>query len=182
MGIVGCGNIGKTIAEAIDKNKVKANLVALSDKHKDKAKNLKQSLKSSPKILDTNSLIKECDLVIEAASIGAVKEIAIKALREECQLMLMSVGALAQKELREKIIELANKNNTSVYLPSGAICGLDGIKSASSASLEEVKIRTIKPPESLKDAPGAKDLDELNKKKIIFEEVLLRQSNYFQKT
>ncbi|PTD94479.1 aspartate dehydrogenase [archaeon SCG-AAA382B04] len=169
VGLVGCGNIGKIIAHSICKGEIDASLIAITDKHKKKAKKLKSELKCTPKINEIDSLVKKSELVIEAASIKAVEEVAKKALQNNCEVMLMSVGALADENLKKEIEKLARKNDLNIYLPSGAICGLDGIKSASSAKLNEVKITTKKPTESLEGAPGAKGIKKIKKQKTIFE-------------
>ena len=42
-----------------------------------------------------------------------------------------------------------SKTDRRVYLPSGAICGLDGVKSASLGEIYGVELQTRKPPKSL---------------------------------
>jgi aspartate dehydrogenase len=67
--------------------------------------------------------------------------------------MVMSVGAFADKELLETVRSLARNNHCSVYLPSGAVCGLDGVKSASVCKIDSVTITTRKPIAGLRGAP-----------------------------
>ncbi|HEY9245809.1 MAG TPA: aspartate dehydrogenase domain-containing protein, partial [Candidatus Methanoperedens sp.] len=57
----------------------------------------------------------------------------------------------------ENLISAATKHDCKIYVPSGAIAGLDGLKSASVASLESVTLSTTKNPESLKNAPFITD-------------------------
>ena len=68
-------------------------------------------------------------------------------------IMLISVGALGEKEIYEKVVELSKKTGSTVILPSGAIGGLDAIRSAALGGLETVELITRKPPQSLKGAP-----------------------------
>ena len=60
----------------------------------------------------------------------------------------------------------------TIYLPSGAIAGLDGLKSIKD-ELESVSITTIKHPRSLKGAKFFEtseiNLDSINSQTIIFE-------------
>jgi aspartate dehydrogenase len=87
--------------------------------------------------------------------------------------MIMSVGALADVELYRSIRRMASEHGSKVYLPSGAISGLDGLKSASSGSIKSVTLTTTKSPESLEGAPFIRekkiDLKGLKGPTTIFE-------------
>jgi len=63
--------------------------------------------------------------------------------------MVMSVGALMDKEFRDKVHAVAQDNNAKVYAPSGAIVGLDGIKAASIGNIKKASLTTRKSPKSL---------------------------------
>lgn len=153
IGIVGAGAIGKEIARAIDNGTIPAKLVAVYDRDTAEAARLAERLKSKPKVLSLEELVQESNFIVEAASQAAVKEVAIAALSNSRSVMIMSVGALADKELLEKIKSLAKEHLCSIYVPSGAVCGLDGVKSASVCRIHSVTITTRKPVEGLKGAP-----------------------------
>nr|WP_237705984.1 aspartate dehydrogenase [Methanocella conradii] len=153
IGIVGAGAIGKEIARAIDDGTVPARLVALWDRKVDEAEEFAASLAQKPKVLPLEDLVKECNIVVEAASQAAVREVAITALSNSKSVMIMSVGALSDKELLEQIKALAREHHCSIYVPSGAIGGLDAVKSASIKHVECVTITTRKPARGLKGAP-----------------------------
>ena len=63
--------------------------------------------------------------------------------------MVMSVGALMDREFRNKVRKTAESHNAKVYAPSGAIVGLDGIKAASIGKITEASLTTRKAPKSL---------------------------------
>jgi aspartate dehydrogenase len=65
----------------------------------------------------------------------------------------MSVGALADRDLFAEVKRLANENRAKVYLPSGAISGLDGLKSARIGGLSRITLTTTKNPRGLQGAP-----------------------------
>jgi aspartate dehydrogenase len=153
IGIVGAGAIGKEIARAIDEGTVPARLVAIWDRQVGEAEEFAASLKQKPRVLPLGELVKECNLVVEAASQAAVKEVAVAALSNSRSVMIMSVGALSDGQLLEQIRSLAKEHHCSIYVPSGAIGGLDAVKSASIKHIECVTITTRKPVKGLKDAP-----------------------------
>ncbi len=61
----------------------------------------------------------------------------------------MSVGALLNSKLKNQLETIALKHNTTIYAPSGAITGLDGLKAASMGEITEVSLITRKPPKAL---------------------------------
>ncbi len=117
------------------------------------AEEFARSLKQQPKVLPLAELVEECNLVVEAASQAAVKEVAVAALSSSKNVMIMSVGALADNALLEQIRALAREHHANIYVPSGAICGLDGVKSASIRRIDSVTITTRKPIKGLMGAP-----------------------------
>ncbi len=61
----------------------------------------------------------------------------------------MTIGTLFDDEFREHLIDVAKRHGAKIYLPSGAVAGIDGIKAASMAGIDEVTLVTTKSPESL---------------------------------
>ncbi len=170
IGLVGCGTIGSGLAKAIDqKFKDKAKLVALYDIDNTMAASLANSLSEAPPILSLDELIKECDLVVEAATASVSGEIARKALLADRDVMVMSVGGLVEGD----IFELANQKHHHIYLPSGAICGLDGVKSALMSKISRVSLTSRKPPKGFQGAPyvveNKIDLDSIREETVLFQ-------------
>ncbi|MDW7730975.1 MAG: aspartate dehydrogenase [Methanolobus sp.] len=174
IGVIGCGTIGAGICKAIDDGTIKAELVAIYDRHVEDAEKLKSSLKScTPETLEIMDMTKKIDLLVECASQEAVYEVIPAALLAHCDVMIMSVGAFADEKLRQTIENLARDNNCKVYLPSGAIVGLDGLKSASVEKIYSVTLTTQKPPRGLAGAPfvirNKIELDKITSKTVLFE-------------
>lgn len=174
IGIVGCGAIGETICRAFDRGAINANLTALSDRDPASAQELADSLVNMrPKVMDTSALIDAVDLVVECAAQSAVPDIAIPALEKGRDVMILSIGALINEKLWGRIKSLAREHNCRVYLPSGAVVGLDGLKSASMAKMSSVVLTTMKHPSGLQGAPYIEqhkiDLNALKKATVIFE-------------
>jgi aspartate dehydrogenase len=153
IGLVGCGAIGTEIARSIDRGKIPAELVAVCDHNPANAEQLIRSLEHKPVRANLEELVRLSDVVVEAASQRAVPAIAKAALEKGKILMIMSVGALADVDLYRKVKQLALEHGSKVYIPSGAISGLDGLKSASIGIIQKVTLTTTKSPASLAGAP-----------------------------
>lgn len=172
VALIGCGNIGTIIAKAIKEKKVEAKLEYVYDIIEKKGQEFAKKFNTTYKNFD-DILKEDLDLVIEAASQEAVRTLIPKALKTKKNVMIMSAGALVDQNLLQEIRGLADKNKLKVYIPSGAIAGLDGIKSAKIIEIENVTLITRKHPKSLEGAPFFEkhhfDLSEIKNPTIIYE-------------
>jgi aspartate dehydrogenase len=64
-------------------------------------------------------------------------------------IIIMSIGSLFDDSLRKHLEHTARKHHRKIYLPSGAVCGIDGVLAASVEKLDSVTLVTTKPPASL---------------------------------
>ncbi|OYT63901.1 aspartate dehydrogenase [Methanosarcinales archaeon ex4484_138] len=172
VGIVGCGAIGTILARFIAEDARGLRLVSVFDRHIDSSERLTSSLTPQPTIEDVPQMAEHVDIIVECASTSAVPEVARTALSNGCQVMIMSVGALTDPELKDELVELAEKHGTRIHIPSGAIVGIDGLKAAGIVGIDQVVLKTKKNPKNLKDAPYTKknriNLNSINKETLIF--------------
>jgi aspartate dehydrogenase len=174
IGLLGCGAIGTQIALAIDSGSIPAILTHVYDSSKDAAKTLVSKLNTKPEIVENSHLLSSysIDIVVEAASQDAVKDVGLSVLQNKRDLMIMSVGALLDESIYDILSDACNHFKKTIFLPSGAIAGLDGIKSIRH-ELESVSITTTKHPRSLKGAKFFEtsqiNLDTIVSPAIIFE-------------
>lgn len=170
VGIIGCGTIGSEIALYIQKYlRDKAKIIALCDIDQDKAIGLSKKLKSKPLISSIDGLIKKVDLIIETASPKVSGEIAEKAVFLKKDVLIMSTGGLLKNK---NLFEKTKAQGLHVYIPSGAICGLDGIISAGIGKIKSVTLTTRKPPRGLKGSPFLKEkhinIDNIKKETLVY--------------
>jgi len=174
IGIVGCGAIGSSLAGIIAKDFSKrAKLTALYDI--DKAKSAKlSSLVSGSSRLKTESLvslINKSELVIEASSGKCSADIAKRVLSKGHSIIVMSVGGLLENF--KQLYGLAQSHNARLYIPSGAIAGIDALKALNCSRINSVTLTTKKPPKAFQGVSYVAEkkigLDNLKKEKIIFE-------------
>jgi len=174
IGILGVGAIGRTIATALDckpgEKQIDAELVALSDQDHARAEALSSELSTHPPVLSIDEMIERSELAVEAASQAALAEFAPKALARGRDMLIMSVGGLLG---REEWFRHAGQKGCRIYVPSGAIAGLDGIKSASAGRIDSAELTSRKPIAALK---GSKyvldrgiDLESFQEDTVIFD-------------
>ncbi len=107
---------------------------------------------------------------MEAASAKVSGDILVKCIETGRDCMIMSVGGLIG---REDLLKIAGEKNVKVYIPSGALCGIDGLKSASAGRINSVTLTTRKPIKGLEGAPYLKEkninLSAITGETVIFE-------------
>jgi len=174
IGLLGCGAMGTQIALAIDSGKINATLTHVFDESKGKSQLLVEKLSNKPEIVENSHLLSSnpIDIVVEAASQDAVRDAGLSILQNKKDLMIMSVGALLDESIYDILSDACEHFKKTIYLPSGAIAGLDGIKSVKD-ELESLTITTTKHPRSLKGAKFFENsdvnLDEINSPTVLFE-------------
>ncbi|HTL70027.1 MAG TPA: aspartate dehydrogenase [Candidatus Eisenbacteria bacterium] len=172
MGIIGCGTIGKELALACQKRfSEEVTLEAIADIDPSHAKRLEKELRPRPKVLSFERLVERCDLVIEAASGAAAFDVARRALSLGKDVMVMSVGGILGRE--KELLRLAKTHRCCLYLPSGGVVGIDGLKAARIGKIHRVTLTTRKPPQGFEDAPYVLrhkiNLKNLKQEKVLFE-------------
>jgi aspartate dehydrogenase len=170
VGIVGLGSIGRALCQAIDRGEVTMQLAAVSTRHQERAEPFLRGLCHQPPSLSLEELVARSELVIEAATQEALEAIAPCTLGQGKDLMVLSVGGLLD---HDDWVELARRTGSRIYVPSGAIVGLDGVKGATIGHIIAVTMTTRKPPKALAGAPFIVeheiDLDSLTEVTPIFE-------------
>lgn len=110
-------------------------------------------------------------LLIECAGHGAVREHVPDALRAGTDVIITSVGALADEDLRAQLQDCAQAGASRLISVAGAIGGLDALDAARSAGLDSVRYIGRKPPLSWSGTPSAEvfDLAALTQPVVIFQ-------------
>ena len=92
-------------------------------------------------------------VVLEAASHEAVRQHLVALLRGGVGVVILSAGALADDALRRDAEAAAEASGALMYVPSGGIGGLDTLKTACLAGVDEASIQVAKPPAAWKGIP-----------------------------
>lgn len=146
IGIVGCGAIGSEVARAAAAM-AEIEELWLYDIDPDAVAMLSDL--DATVAEDPGSLIDAVDLVVECANKGVVQTVVRDALLRGRSAMILTVGALVDARLRDDLGDLARKNGCKLYVPSGAVMGIDGIRAAKEDGLKSVTLVTTKPNQGL---------------------------------
>ena len=147
LGIIGCGAIGTDVAIYAD-NMKEIEKIYLFDIDKKAEKNLEKKI-SKATCKPVKDFLNDVDVVFEAASQKAINDYAEIVLTAGKNLILMSIGGLFDDKFRDKLEKIAKEKKCKIYVPSGAVCGIDGVLSASIDKINEVTLVTTKSPISL---------------------------------
>ena len=113
------------------------------------------------------------DAVLEAASHEAVREHLVALLDAGIGVVVLSAGALADDALREAAEAASLRTGALLFVPSGGIGGLDALRTACLAGVDEVSIQVAKPPAAWKGIPYVErsgvSLDRLDGPVTLFE-------------
>jgi aspartate dehydrogenase len=111
------------------------------------------------------------DAVAECAGHAAVRQYGEAVLAASRDLVVISIGALADDTLRATLLSSAQQHGARLVLPSGAVGGLDALGAARLSGLQTVTYTGRKPPKAWRGTPAERllDLDALSAPAIFFE-------------
>ncbi|MCM8770351.1 MAG: DUF108 domain-containing protein, partial [Candidatus Omnitrophica bacterium] len=183
IGIIGCGAIGSSLAKIIKKDfQDKAVIAKIFDLDEKKSFTLARVLGYNNIVAGSRrELIKKVDLVIEATHMKYAYEITKDALNFSKDILVMSVGGIVARY--RNLVKLAKRKKGKIYIPSGAICGIDGLKALAQDRIKSVRLTTTKPANSFKGVDFVKQrfgsLDKIKKDKVLFSGPAQKAIKYF---
>lgn len=175
VGLLGGGVIARLFLEHARRGQLEnAEVVALAGRSEtSRGKALAREF-AVPFVTGVRKLIEaRPDVVLEAASHEAVREHCEALLSNGIGVIVLSGGALCDDALRGRLERAAKEHRAPLYVPSGGIGGLDALKAACAAGVDEVSIAVTKPPAAWKGIPYVErlnvDLDRLEGPVTLFE-------------
>jgi len=145
IGLLGCGNIGHIIAQHAEGFAISAVFDTVPARAEEIA-----AICHGMAFTDADAFLEaDVDLIVEAASVGAARAHAKEVLLHDKNLVIMSVGALTDPVFKEELLETARARNKKIYIPSGAIFGLDNLKIGQISPITKLLLKTTKSPKSL---------------------------------
>ena len=175
VGIIGGGTIARLFLEHIRRGELgDSEVVAIAGRNdRSRGKPLAAEFEV-PFVTGLEGLLARApDVVVEAASHEAVQEYVEALLGRGIATIVLSGGALCDDALRTRLERAASTSGALLYVPSGGIGGLDALKAACVAGVEEVTIAVTKPPAAWRGIPYVDglgiDLAALKEPRVLFD-------------
>jgi aspartate dehydrogenase len=150
VGLIGFGAIGRRLADAIAAGDAgHCELAAVLVRRPERIADVADKLGCLVTGDAGDFLATSFDLVVEVAGHDALKAYAEDALRQGKDLLLISIGALADSHFEKRLYRAAHDYGRRVYLATGAIAGLDAISAGAVGGLHAVTHSVRKPPAGL---------------------------------
>ena len=171
VGVIGLGAIGTRVVEILSKEFSKdARVEFVCDLRKDRISLVQKKWALRAKALPWEKLVERSDLIIEAASKEISLAVAESALRRDKQVLILSVGGLL---VSNGLPSALAKTKGRLWIPSGALAGVDGLLAANQGRIRRVTLTTRKPLAGLEGAPFFRQkkirLSSITKPTLIFE-------------
>ena len=99
------------------------------------------------------------DVVAECAGHAAVRAHGAAVLVSGCDLIVISVGALADDALLTELQNAAQRGGSKLIVPAGAVGGLDALAAAKLSGLQEVIYTGSKPPAAWRGTKAEQSVD-----------------------
>lgn len=140
IGFLGCGKIGQKMLQDIEEEGVHE-VIFIQDPYFENTMHYP--------ILKTQdeTYLQKTDLVIETATADVLKD-NIDMILKYSDVLIFSVTAFAEESFQKHVQDIMLKYHHKVYIPHGAILGIDGIADAREL-ITKLYIETTKNPESL---------------------------------
>ncbi|PCJ99852.1 MAG: aspartate dehydrogenase [Zetaproteobacteria bacterium] len=174
IGIAGIGAIGSALARALTSEEGigQYKLDCISDPDAKSNFNVPN--------VDFDTLMTRCDLTVECLPTAVVPELATAAFKSNTDIIFISAAALL---LYPQIMDNHKTSESRIYIPSGALCGLDGVRAMRELGIKSAKIASTKPPLGFNGAPFIIEnnisLSDIKDKTLLFEGNALEASKGF---
>ena len=158
IGIIGCGYIGRALYDSFTGTDVE--VVRVFDQSADNIKNIPAAIATT----DADAFVASVtglDLVVELAHPSVSVQLGERIL-SKTSYMPCSVVALADEALRDRLLATARRAGTKLFVPHGAVVGMDNL--LENRSWKSAAITFRKPPASI-DASATAQADE----QVLFE-------------
>lgn len=156
LAIIGCGKLSSIIIDALLKGYLPDyQLIAIHSRSIDKAITLAHKAQASGHPCQICSTLEQLiethpQYIVEAASPAALKSFALSALKNGCNIITLSIGALADELFYAEVMNTAQQYSTHLYVVSGATGGFDVLQTVTLMGDAEANFFNEKGPNALR--------------------------------
>lgn len=169
IGLFGCGKLNKIVVDCYKKGLLEGyEIVGCYSKTRESREAMARNLNVEVCNSFDELLNRDIEYLVEATNPQATKEILCKTLDKKINVVLLSIGALAEEEFYKLVEQKAKENYVKVHLASGAISGFEVLKTAKIMGLTKAQLTNTKGPKALAKTSLYNE-NMLNQDKIAFE-------------
>lgn len=162
IGLIGFGAIGRTLYKMIGEHAPAVTVIGVMERA-ELQEQVSALVPGIAVLSDVDALMAlQPELVIECAGHAGLNASGPSVLRAGADLLVASVGALADQSLEASLRMAAMQGGGKIRIPAGALGGLDVLGAARFAGLETVIYTSNKAPRAWKGTP-AEDMIDLDK-------------------
>jgi aspartate dehydrogenase len=167
IGLIGLGAIGQRLCEALAEEPLRARVTGALVTPR-----ARPAEPSAPPLFTTlDALLASApDVVVECAGASALDALGEAVLRSGRDLLIASVGALADPQRHARLQAAAGQGGSRLLLSAGALGVLDHLAAARRCGLQHVRQRSSKPPAAWRGtaAEARVDLDAVQQPTLLF--------------
>lgn len=166
VAMIGFGAIGRYVHDHLPEGIEIAGIVMRSER----VSEIAAELGPGALVADDIAAFKDVDLVLEVAGHAGLAAHGAAALEAGRDLLVVSVGALADDGLRTRLIAAAAGGGAKLSILPGAVGGIDALSAAREGGLDKVTYYSIKPPGAWRGTRAEElvDLDNLDEPHVLF--------------
>jgi aspartate dehydrogenase len=159
IGIIGFGAMAQSFCGLLEAHAPQIQVAKVLIRDGSKAQ-MRQLPHGAGFVFSTEQLLSaHLDLVVECAGHAALGQIGPDVLKAGVDLLMASVGAMADAQTEQSLIESAHHSGAKLRIPAGAVGGLDVLGAAKLAGIDSVVYNSRKHPNAWKGTPAEKLVD-----------------------
>lgn len=160
VGLLGAGAIGAAVVDAFKEGRVPGHALSAILARPHQVDGLRRALGDRATVTAEPEafLAADIDVAVEAAGHAAAMELGPRVVAGGRDLLLVSVGALANPGFRQQLVAAAAQGAARILAPSGGFAGFDGLRALAQMGLTEVTYVSTKPPPAWDGTPGEAEI------------------------
>ena len=176
FGVIGFGAIGEEIVRCLEARSEVDALAGFLVRPRRMSELASKCEGRFPIVSELDGLLAlEPDIIVEAAGHGAVRQFAPEVLARGYDLLVASVGVLADQEFAGELVAAAAKG-TELWIASGAVAGIDGLLAARALSPRTVTYTSVKGPKAWAGTSAQALLAHRQTQRVVFFEGSAREA------
>jgi aspartate dehydrogenase len=176
FGVIGFGAIGDEIVRCLEARRETDALAGFLVRPQRISELARKGEGRFPIVSELDGLFAlEPDIIVEAAGHGAVRQFAPEVLARGYDLLVASVGVLADRNFAGELVGAAAPG-TEIWIASGAVAGIDGLLATRALSPRRVTYTSVKGPQAWVGTPAQALLAHRETQRVAFFEGTAREA------